>query len=43
MTAMVCPIINAQAGRLLGAYDLGVATLRAMVYAGDKASGDARS
>ncbi|GJX58937.1 hypothetical protein Tco_0290327 [Tanacetum coccineum] len=40
---MVCPIVNALAGRLLGAYDLGVATLRAVVYAGDKTSGDARS
>ncbi|GJT94160.1 hypothetical protein Tco_1083005 [Tanacetum coccineum] len=31
------------AGRLLGAYDLGFATPRAMVHAGDKTSGDARS
>ncbi|GKD67326.1 hypothetical protein Tco_1309434, partial [Tanacetum coccineum] len=28
---------------LLGAYDLGVATPRALVHAGDKTSGDARS
>ncbi|GJZ89165.1 hypothetical protein Tco_0660947 [Tanacetum coccineum] len=40
---MVCPIVNAPAGRLLGAYDLGVATPRAVVHAGDKTSGDARS
>ncbi|GJR58887.1 hypothetical protein Tco_1501049 [Tanacetum coccineum] len=33
----VCPIINAPAGRLLGAYDLGVATPRAVVHVGDKA------
>ncbi|GKD78651.1 hypothetical protein Tco_1341272, partial [Tanacetum coccineum] len=33
----------APAGRLLGAYDLGVATSRAVVHAGDKTSGDARS
>ncbi|GJY90378.1 hypothetical protein Tco_0505574 [Tanacetum coccineum] len=39
----VCPIVNAPAGRLLGAYDLGVATPRALVHAGDKTSGDARS
>ncbi|GJR25123.1 RNA-directed DNA polymerase, eukaryota [Tanacetum coccineum] len=38
----VCPIVNASAGRLLGAYDLGVATPRAMVHAGNKTSGDAR-
>nr|GEW22067.1 reverse transcriptase domain-containing protein [Tanacetum cinerariifolium] len=38
----VCPIVNAPAGRLLGTYDLGVATPRAMVHAGDKTSGDAR-
>ncbi|GKC68035.1 hypothetical protein Tco_1100633, partial [Tanacetum coccineum] len=38
----VCPIVNASACRLLGAYDLGVATLRAVVYVGDKNSGDAR-
>ncbi|GKD06035.1 hypothetical protein Tco_1181009, partial [Tanacetum coccineum] len=30
-------------GRLLGEYNLGVATLRALVHAGDKTSGDARS
>ncbi|GJV30283.1 hypothetical protein Tco_1386731 [Tanacetum coccineum] len=30
-------------GRLLGAYDLGVVTPRALVHAGDKTSGDARS
>ncbi|GJZ73188.1 hypothetical protein Tco_0637334 [Tanacetum coccineum] len=29
-------------GRLLGTYNLGVATPRALVYAGDKTSGDAR-
>ncbi|GKA93604.1 hypothetical protein Tco_0815590 [Tanacetum coccineum] len=40
---MVCPIVNAPAGRLLGAYNLGVATSRAVVHAGDKTSGDARS
>ncbi|GJU85495.1 hypothetical protein Tco_1293041 [Tanacetum coccineum] len=40
---MVCPIVNALASRILGAYDLGVATPRALVYAGDKTSGDARS
>ncbi|GKA51352.1 putative reverse transcriptase domain-containing protein [Tanacetum coccineum] len=39
----VCSIVNAPAGRLLGAYDLGVATPRAVVHAGDKTSGDARS
>ncbi|GKA77845.1 putative reverse transcriptase domain-containing protein [Tanacetum coccineum] len=39
----VCPIVNAPAGRLLGAYDLGVATPRAVVHADDKTSGDARS
>ncbi|GJT27916.1 hypothetical protein Tco_0908191 [Tanacetum coccineum] len=39
----VFPIINAPAGRILGAYDLGVATPRALVHAGDKTSGDARS
>ncbi|GJX98330.1 hypothetical protein Tco_0355349 [Tanacetum coccineum] len=39
----VCPIVNALAGRLLGAYDLGVTTPRALVHAGDKTSGDARS
>ncbi|GJX02390.1 putative reverse transcriptase domain-containing protein [Tanacetum coccineum] len=39
----VCPIINAPSGRLLGAYDLGVGTPGAVVHAGDKTSGDARS
>ncbi|GJR08382.1 hypothetical protein Tco_0791034 [Tanacetum coccineum] len=39
----VCPIVNAPTGRLLSAYDLGVATPRALVHAGDKTSGDARS
>ncbi|GJU96557.1 hypothetical protein Tco_1321313 [Tanacetum coccineum] len=39
----VCPIVNASAGRLLGAYDLRVATPKALVYAGDKTRGDARS
>ncbi|GJZ02817.1 hypothetical protein Tco_0520778 [Tanacetum coccineum] len=39
----VCPIVNAPVGRLLGTYDLGVATPRALVHAGDKTSGDARS
>ncbi|GJX48549.1 putative reverse transcriptase domain-containing protein [Tanacetum coccineum] len=39
----VCPIVNALVGRLLGAYDLGVATPRALVHADDKNSGDARS
>ncbi|GJY50038.1 hypothetical protein Tco_0439994 [Tanacetum coccineum] len=43
MKLKVYPIVNAPAGRLLGAYDLGVATLRAVVHAGDKTSGDARS
>ncbi|GJW07724.1 putative reverse transcriptase domain-containing protein [Tanacetum coccineum] len=43
MRLKVCPIVNALAGRLLGAYDLGVATPRALVHAGDKTSGDARS
>ncbi|GJR65472.1 ALP1-like protein [Tanacetum coccineum] len=38
---MVCPIVNALAGRLLDVYDLGVATPRALVHAGDKTSGDA--
>ncbi|GJT52311.1 putative reverse transcriptase domain-containing protein [Tanacetum coccineum] len=38
----VCPIVNAPAGRILGAYDLGVATPRAVVHAGDNTSGDAR-
>ncbi|GJV61006.1 putative reverse transcriptase domain-containing protein [Tanacetum coccineum] len=35
--------INAPAGRPLGAYDLGVATLRVLVYAGVMTSDDARS
>ncbi|GKB21225.1 putative reverse transcriptase domain-containing protein [Tanacetum coccineum] len=39
----VCPIVNALAGRLLGAYDLKIATLRAVVHGGDKTSRDARS
>ncbi|GKC82930.1 hypothetical protein Tco_1138647, partial [Tanacetum coccineum] len=39
----VYPIVNAPAGRLLGAYDLGIAIPRALVHAGDKTSGDARS
>ncbi|GJS26101.1 hypothetical protein Tco_0486721 [Tanacetum coccineum] len=43
MGTRVCPIVNAPAGRLLGAYDLGVATPRALVHADDKTSGDARS
>ncbi|GJW27033.1 putative reverse transcriptase domain-containing protein [Tanacetum coccineum] len=43
MTVMVCPIVNALVGTLLGAYDLEVATPRALVHAGDKTSGDARS
>ncbi|GKA34769.1 hypothetical protein Tco_0721198, partial [Tanacetum coccineum] len=30
-------------GRILGAYNLGVATPRGLVHAGDKTSGDARS
>ncbi|GJV94468.1 putative reverse transcriptase domain-containing protein, partial [Tanacetum coccineum] len=38
----VCPIVNTPAGRLLGAYDLRVATPRAVVHTGDKTSGDAR-
>ncbi|GJU05519.1 hypothetical protein Tco_1121949, partial [Tanacetum coccineum] len=38
-----CPIVNALAGRLLDAYDLEVATPRALIHAGDKTSGDARS
>ncbi|GJX19440.1 hypothetical protein Tco_0222117 [Tanacetum coccineum] len=40
--SLVYPIINAPAGRLLGAYDLGVVTPRALVHAGDKTNGDAR-
>ncbi|GJX48551.1 hypothetical protein Tco_0273741 [Tanacetum coccineum] len=43
MIEPVCPIVNAPVGRLLGAYDLRVATLRELVHAGDKTSGDARS
>ncbi|GKF30145.1 hypothetical protein Tco_0096487, partial [Tanacetum coccineum] len=39
----VCPIVNAPAGRLLGAYDLEIAIPRALVYGGDKTSADARS
>nr|GEU29551.1 hypothetical protein [Tanacetum cinerariifolium] len=39
----VCPIVNAKAGRLLSAYDLEVATPRAVIHAGDKTSGNARS
>ncbi|GJS72077.1 putative reverse transcriptase domain-containing protein [Tanacetum coccineum] len=35
--------LNAPAGRPLGAYDLGVATLRVLVYAGVMTSDDARS
>ncbi|GKC77048.1 protein LAZ1, partial [Tanacetum coccineum] len=41
--AWIYTILNAPAGRLLGAYDLEVATPRAVVHAGDKTSGDARS
>ncbi|GJZ99059.1 hypothetical protein Tco_0671610 [Tanacetum coccineum] len=43
MKLKACPIVNAPAGSLLGAYDLGVATPRALVHTGDKTSGDARS
>nr|GEV16137.1 putative reverse transcriptase domain-containing protein [Tanacetum cinerariifolium] len=39
----VYPIVNALAGRLLGTYDLEVATPRAVVHAGDKTIRDARS
>ncbi|GKB67231.1 hypothetical protein Tco_0928643 [Tanacetum coccineum] len=39
----ICLNVNAPAGRLLGAYDLGFATTRALVYAGLMTSGDARS
>ncbi|GJS16580.1 hypothetical protein Tco_0411052 [Tanacetum coccineum] len=35
--------VNAPAGRLLGAYDFGVVTPRALVHAGVKTSRDARS
>ncbi|GJR03052.1 hypothetical protein Tco_0526036 [Tanacetum coccineum] len=38
----VCPNLNAPAGRLLGAYDLGIAIPRTVVHADDKTSGDAR-
>ncbi|GJS60934.1 hypothetical protein Tco_0655718 [Tanacetum coccineum] len=37
------PQVNAPAGRPLGAYDLGVTTLRVLVYAGVMTSDDARS
>ncbi|GJS76385.1 hypothetical protein Tco_0726266 [Tanacetum coccineum] len=37
------PYVNAPADRPLGAYDLGVATPRALVYAGSMTSGNARS
>ncbi|GKB75135.1 putative reverse transcriptase domain-containing protein [Tanacetum coccineum] len=37
------PYANAPAGRPLGTYDLGVATPRALVYAGMMTSGDAKS
>ncbi|GKD29376.1 hypothetical protein Tco_1240154, partial [Tanacetum coccineum] len=37
------PYVNAPAGRPLGAYDLEVATPRALVYVGLMTSGDARS
>ncbi|GJX52085.1 putative reverse transcriptase domain-containing protein [Tanacetum coccineum] len=40
---LVCPIVNAPAEELLGAYDLRVTTPRAVVHAGDKTSGDVRS
>ncbi|GJU14873.1 putative reverse transcriptase domain-containing protein [Tanacetum coccineum] len=36
-------LVNAPAGRPLGAYDLGVATPRALVYAGVMTNGDAKS
>ncbi|GJU99912.1 hypothetical protein Tco_1329183 [Tanacetum coccineum] len=39
----VCPIVNAPAGRLLGVYDLGVATPRALVHTGNKTRWDVRS
>ncbi|GKC21951.1 hypothetical protein Tco_1024101, partial [Tanacetum coccineum] len=39
----VCPIVNALAGWLLGAYNLVVATPRAVAHVDDKTSGDARS
>ncbi|GKF45773.1 hypothetical protein Tco_0135575, partial [Tanacetum coccineum] len=37
------PYVNAPDGRPLGAYDLGVATPRALVYAGMMTSRDASS
>ncbi|GKB85357.1 hypothetical protein Tco_0957629 [Tanacetum coccineum] len=40
---VVFPIVNAPAGRLLGAYDLEVVTPRAVVHVDDKTSRDARS
>nr|GEV10090.1 hypothetical protein [Tanacetum cinerariifolium] len=43
MRLKASPIVNASAGRLLGAYDLKVATPRTLVHAGDKTSKDARS
>ncbi|GKB17115.1 MAK10-like protein [Tanacetum coccineum] len=43
MKLKVCPIVNAPASRLLGVYDLGVATPRALVYVVVMTSGDARS
>ncbi|GJT83466.1 putative reverse transcriptase domain-containing protein [Tanacetum coccineum] len=43
MKLKVCRIVNDLAGRLLGAYNLRVATPRALVHAGDKTSRDARS
>nr|GFA72494.1 hypothetical protein [Tanacetum cinerariifolium] len=39
----VWPIVNAPASRILGAYDLRVATPRAVLHASNKTSGDARS
>ncbi|GJW12555.1 putative reverse transcriptase domain-containing protein [Tanacetum coccineum] len=42
-SSRVFSIVNAPAGRVLGAYDLKVATPRAMVHAGDKTCRDARS
>nr|GEU94219.1 putative reverse transcriptase domain-containing protein [Tanacetum cinerariifolium] len=43
MKLEVCPVVNAPVGRLLAAYELGVTNPRALVHAGDKTSGDARS
>ncbi|GJX46464.1 hypothetical protein Tco_0271654 [Tanacetum coccineum] len=44
MSVKGCPIINAPVlVGFLGAYNLGVATPRAMVHAGDKTSGNAKS